>query len=283
MSLSNTSLILEGGTFRTIFTAGILDHFIDENIEMPYVVGISAGAINACSYVAKQPGRTKRVLTMYRHDKRYMGLGNFFTERSYFGLDFAYNQLPNQLDPFDWEAFRLFSGEVEFGVTNAYTGEVEFMDAKEMDIKCTLLQATCAIPVLFPEIKLKGIPYYDGGLAQPIPIRRAQEKGYDKHVLVLTRPKGYRKQLDQTSKWVTKILAKKYPLLADTMLHRAIRYNHTLNKIEEMEQRGEIFVFRPPYALRSFEKNIDLLNHGYQLGHEQAVERMDELRAYLSK
>ena len=283
MQQDKASLILEGGTFRTLFTAGVLDYFIDEKIEFPYVVAISAGAINACSYVAKQRERTLRVLTNYRHDKRYMGIGNFFKERSYFGLDFAYNQLPNEIDLFDWEGYQNFNGELEFGVTNAFTGEVEYMDALEMDRQCTMLQATCAIPMLFPEIKMNDIPYYDGGLADPIPLKRAQAKGFDKHVFVLTRPKGYRKKMDSKSKWVMRLLSKKYPYLADTMSQRVIRYNHTLKRIEELEEKGQAFVFRPDYALNSFEKKVETMRQNYDMGYKQSSERIEAFSHFMTK
>ncbi len=281
--IQNTSLILEGGTFRTLFTAGVLDVFIDEKIELPYIVAISAGAINACSYVAGQKERTLRILSTYRHDKRYMGIGNFLKERSYFGLDFAYNVLPNELDIFDWEKYRKFGGKLEFGVTNAHTGEVEYMNALEMDTRCTMLQATCALPVLFPEIKVNGVPYYDGGLSDPIPVKQAEKQGYDKHIFVLTRPEGYRKEMDGKSKWVMKFFARKYPKLALAMASRAERYNETLSYIESLEKEGRAFIFRPDHALNSFEKHIPTMHQNYKMGYEQAQNRMDELKAFLNQ
>lgn len=171
--MEKTSLILEGGTFRTVYTAGILDRFLEQGLNMPYIIGVSAGAINACSYVSKQKGRTFRVLADYRHDKRYMGYRNFLREKSLFGLEFAYDIVPNQLDLFDWDTYQRHSGTLLFGVTNALTGEIEYIDALAMDRKCTLLRATCAIPVLFPEILINDTPYFDGGLADPIPVKKA--------------------------------------------------------------------------------------------------------------
>ena len=281
--VQNTSLVLEGGTFRTLFTAGVLDAFIDEKIKLPYIVAISAGAINACSYVTEQRERTLRIITNYRHDKRYMGLGNFFKERSYFGLDFAYNILPNELDVFDWRSYRQFDGKVEFGVTNAYTGEVEYVDALTMDAHCTMLRATCAIPLLFPEIKLNDTPYYDGGLADPLPVKQAEQHGFSKHIFVLTRPKGYRKEMDGKSKWVMKLFARKYPALAKAMASRAERYNATLAYIESLEEQGRAFIFRPDYAVNSFEKHIPTMHKTYQMGYEQTMKRLDELSLFIEK
>lgn len=280
----NPSLILEGGTFRTVYTAGVLDYFLENDLHMPYVVGISAGAISACSYVSKQHERTFRVIANFRNDKRYIGFQNFFTKnRSYFGLDFSYNVIPNVIDRFDWDTFRAHEGDVFFGVTNAYTGEVEYMNGKDMDATCQMLRATCAIPLLFPEIKLNGTPYYDGGLSEPIPIQKAMQDGYEKHVIVLTQPKGYEKALDGKSKWVIKLFERKYPKLAAQMKQRAARYNETLRYIEQLEQEGRAFVFRPTYAVSSFEKDRFQLKRNYDMGYALAKERFAELKHFLAQ
>ncbi|SOC37391.1 patatin-like phospholipase family protein [Ureibacillus acetophenoni] len=281
LNVKDTSLILEGGSFRTVFTSGILDAFLDHEMLMPYIVGISAGAINACSYVSEQKERTFRVLSEYRHDKRYMGFRNFLKEKSLFGLNFAYDVVPNQLDLFDWETFRAYKGTVKFGVTNAKTGQVEYKNALEMDTSCTLLRATCAIPIMFPEIKLGEEPYFDGGLADPIPIQKAINDGYEKHVLILTRPLGYRKHTDRQSKFTMKLLSKRYPKLVETMKRRVIRYNETLRYIEKLEEQGKVFIFRPLHALQSLEKDVNVMRKNYELGYKQAIERMEEFKQFL--
>ena len=281
VNVENTSLVLEGGTFRTLFTSGVLDAFLEENIMMPYVVAISAGAINACSYVSQQKERSLRVLIDYRHDQRYMGWKNFLKEKSLFGLDFAYNVIPNQLDIFDWETFQKYDGTLKFGVTNATTGQVEYMNALEMDRECMMLRATCAIPVLFPEIKLNDTPYYDGGLAEPIPISHGIEQGFDKHVLVLTRPKGYRKELDRQSKWAMKLLSKRYPNLVKSMQKRADHYNASLDYCEKLESEGKAFIFRPTESLNNFEKDKTKMRSNYDMGYNQALKQMDALKLFL--
>lgn len=281
VNVENASLILEGGTFRTLFTSGVLDAFLEQEIMMPYVVAISAGAINACSYVSQQKERSLRVLTDYRHDKRYMGWKNFLKEKSLFGLDFAYNVIPNQLDLFDWDTYQKYGGILKFGVTNATTGQVEYLNALEMDRACMMLRATCAIPVLFPEIKLNDIPYYDGGLAEPIPILHGVEQGFDKHVLVLTRPIGYRKELDRQSKWAMKLLSKRYPNLVRSMEKRADHYNASLDYCEKLEAEGKAFIFRPTAPLNSFEKDTTQMRSNYNMGYEQAMQQVNALKEFL--
>ena len=282
MTVYKSSLVLEGGTFRTIYQTGVLDVLIEEGIEFPYIVGISAGAINACSFAAKQKERTFRVIAHYRNDKRYMGWRNFLKEKSYFGLDFAYNVLPNQIDPFDWASFAKFDGDIEVGVTNAHTGQIEFFNAMEMDRECTMLRATCALPLIFPEIRLNDIPYFDGGLADPIPVKRAEEKGYNKHVFVLTRPKGYRKKIDKQSIWTSKLFKWKYPEMAKRVVDRFEYYNATMDYIEELEQQGKVFVFRPDFALNSFEKDTFQMKRNYDMGYALGRKRVDELKEFLS-
>ncbi|MBD8025069.1 patatin family protein [Ureibacillus sp. Re31] len=277
----NTSLILEGGTFRTVYTAGILDAFLDQQIMMPYIIGISAGAMNACSYISKQKERTLRVLINFRHDKRYMGFRNFYKEKSIFGLDYAYDLIPNQLDPFDWDTYQKYDGTLLFGVTNAMTGEIEYMNALEMDRKCMMLRATCAIPILFPEIKINDIPYFDGGLADPIPIQKAIDDGFENHVLVLTRPKGYRKKLDSQSKWAMKLLKKKYPKLVELMQVRIDKYNETLALCERLEEEGKAFIFRPEYPMKSMEKDVKVMRQSYEMGYNLANSQMEKLKSFM--
>ena len=166
------SLILEGGTFRPIFSAGVMDALLDNDIIFPYCIGVSAGITNGVSYISKQKGRNLAVIEQYRNDKRYLGLKNFFSCHSIFGLDFVFNEIPNNLLPFDMDAYQSYSGKILVGVTNAKTGQTEYLDGKDLDENCTILRATCAIPYFFPCIKYKGNEYYDGGICDPIPIRK---------------------------------------------------------------------------------------------------------------
>lgn len=192
-----SSIILEGGTFRPVFSAGVMDALLDNDIMFPYCIGVSAGITNGFSYISKQKERSYRILKNYRHDKRYIGAVNFLKCRSIFGLDFAFDEVPNKLDPFDFETFNKYDGKILVGVTNAETGKSEYMDGKELDEKCTMIRATCAIPLFFPPIKINNTDYFDGGLCDPIPIQKAINDGNKKHLIILTRPKGYVKTLSK--------------------------------------------------------------------------------------
>ena len=170
-------LILEGGTFRPIFSSGLMDALLDHDIMFDYVIGVSAGISDGVSYVSRQKGRNLDIMMQYRHDKRYLGAGNYLKCKSLFGLDFVYGEIPETLIPFDWETYRQYQGKVVIGVTNARTGEAEYLDGMQMDRKFTMLRATCALPLVFPAIPWNGQEYYDGGLRDPIPIRKALADG----------------------------------------------------------------------------------------------------------
>ena len=165
-----TGLVLEGGTFRGTFSAGFMDALIEENIEFPYIVGVSAGISNAASYVSKQFGRNLEIFKKYRNDKRYVGAGNYMRCKSYFGLDFVYDEIPNKLVPFDYEEYHKYKGRFLVGVTNAETGKFECFDGIRDTDKWQYLRASCAIPGYFPPIMINGKPYFDGGLASPISV-----------------------------------------------------------------------------------------------------------------
>ena len=269
INVKDVSLVLEGGTFRTVFTMGILDAFLDEGIMMPHISGVSAGITYAGSYISQQKGRNIQILKKYRHDKRYMGVRNFLTDRSIFGLKFAYDTLVNELEPMDWEIFRAYKGTMAVGVTNARTGQINYMDGLRMDKSCRMLQATCAIPLLFPAIEMDGQYYYDGGVCEPITIHKAEADGYCRHIIILTRDKTYVKEKSQSNEFA-----------ARPLLERHDYYNEEVAYCNELEAKGQALLFRPDYPLDSMEKDIDKLQEGYDMGYRQAMARMAEIKAF---
>ena len=274
------SLILEGGTFRPIFSAGVMDALLDNNIMFPYCIGVSAGITNGVSYISKQNKRNLDILMTYRNDKRYLGLRNFLKCKSLFGLDFVYGEIPNKLSPFDMETYQKYEGKVLVGVTNAITGKTEYFDGKELDDKCSILRATCAIPLFFPAIKINNSYYYDGGICDPVPIKKAIDDGNEKHLIVLTRPKEYRKNLSKGNIIVSKLFRKKYPNLKEPLLTRHNHYNETIRFCEELEAQGKAVIIRPTLeqSIESFEKDVNKLREGYNNGYKMAIENLDKIK-----
>lgn len=274
------SLILEGGTFRPIFSAGIMDALLDNDIMFPYCIGVSAGITNGVSYLSKQRERNLQVIEKYRNDKRYLGFSNFLKCRSLFGLDFVFGEIPNTLLPFDMDTFQRYEGTALVGVTNASTGKPEYLNAKDIDSNCLMLRATCAIPLFFPAIKINDNFYYDGGLSDPIPIRKAITDGNDKHLIILTRPKEYKKSLGRGNKFVAKVFRNKYPNLQEPLLTRHDLYNDTVAFCEKLEEEGKAIILRPSIdnSIDSFEKDVDKLRTAYYYGYTMGLENMERIK-----
>ena len=189
-----TALVLEGGALRTIYSSGVCDAFLDGGLPLPdYTLGVSAGIAYGVSYLSRQSRRNLQLICRYANDRRYMGFRNLANpkNRSYFGLKFAYETIPNELIPFDYDAFAAYPGRAEAVVTNLLTGEAEYLPVPRRDDKFILLQATCALPLLFPIFDLDGKPCMDGGAADSIPYRRAFTMGCDRVVVVLTKTRQY--------------------------------------------------------------------------------------------
>ena len=209
-----------------------------------------------------------------------MGVRNFLTDRSIFGLKFAYDTLVNELEPMDWEIFRAYKGTMAVGVTNARTGQINYMDGLRMDKSCRMLQATCAIPLLFPAIEMDGQYYYDGGVCEPITIHKAEADGYRRHIIILTRDKTYVKEKSQSNEFAAKVLKRRFPNMVRPLLERHDYYNEEVAYCNELEAKGQALLFRPDYPLVSMEKNIDRLQEGYDMGYRQAMARMVEIKAF---
>lgn len=274
------ALILEGGTFRPIFSCGVMDALLDNDVNFDYVIGVSAGITDGVSYVSKQKKRNYHILMNHRHDKRYVGLRNYLTDRSLFGLKYAYETIPKEIYPFDWETYRNNPTEVRVGVTNAETGEAEYLDGKDLEETCGMLKATCAIPFVFPAIELNGKKYYDGGICDPIPVRKAEADGHPKMLIVLTRPKGYIKTLSKANVAAAKALRKKFPKLVRPLMTRHMMYNETVAYCEKLEREGRAVILRPTKEVQidSFEKDLEKIDRIYQYGYDETVKNLDKIK-----
>ncbi len=273
-----TALVLEGGAFRTIFSSGVCDAFLDAGLPMPdYTVGVSAGMAYGVSYLSRQKRRNLKLLMHYANDRRYMGLRNWINPRNrcYFGLEFAYQTIPNRLVPFDYDTFAAYPGLAEAVVTDLTSGRAAYLQVPRRDDKFLLLQATCAIPLLFPPIVIDGVPYLDGGCADAIPWRRALELGCDRLVVVLTRERGYRKQPDHAGAVMERAF-RKYPAFLHTLSDRAERYNRCREELFALEKAGKALVIAPKSTQgfsrmeRDTRKILALWQDGYFAGRDAA-------------
>ena len=283
-----TGLVLEGGAFRTIFSTGVWDAFLEHDIMFDYVIGVSAGIAYGVSYVSKQPRRNLEILVRYANDKRYMGLGNLLNpkNRCYWGLDFAYNVIPNQLVPFDYDTFAAYPGQIEAVVTNLGTGKAEYFPVpRDYDNSFTLLQATCALPLLFPIYHIDGKPVMDGGAADAIPFRRAFAQGCDKVVVCLTHERSYVRRPEKLEKLIDKRYGKQYPHFCQTMHKRAEVYNADRAELFELERQGKALVFAPlvTEGFSRMERDITKIKTMWEDGHHQGELRIEEVKAFLAE
>ena len=280
-----TGLVLEGGALRAIFSSGVCDALLDGNIMTDYVVGVSAGIAYGVSYVSRQPRRNLEVVTRYAPDKRYMGMNNLVDKknRSYFGLKFAYDTIPNELIPFDYDTFAAYPGQVEAVVTNLNTGKADYLPVPRDDKESRLLQATCAMPILFPIYQINGQPYLDGGAADSIPWQRALDQGCDRVLVVLSRPRDYVRKPDKLIPLIRKTY-RDYPNFVRAMEDRAAVYNRSREELFAREERGELLVIAPDSTLgvSRIERDSNKLRLLWAKGYQQAVDRMEEIRAYFA-
>lgn len=279
-----TGLVLEGGALRAIFSSGVCDGLLESNVMTDYVIGVSAGIAYGVSYVSRQPRRNLKVVTTYAPDRRYMGFNNLADKenRSYFGLKFAYDTIPNELIPFDYDAFEAYQGQVEAVVTNLNTGKADYLPVPRRDKQALVLQASCAMPLLFPIYHLEGQPYLDGGVGDAIPWQRALDQGCDRVVVVLSRPRDYQRKPDKLLPLIRRSY-RQYPNFVAAMEHRAQVYNEDRARMFELERQGKLLVLAPESTLgvSRTERDTEKLRLLWAAGYQMAVERMEEIRSYL--
>ncbi len=279
-----TALVLEGGALRTIYSSGVCDAFLDGGLPLPdYTLGVSAGIAYGVSYLSRQSRRNLQLVTRFAGDRRYMGWRNLANprNRSYFGLQFAYETIPNELVPFDYDAFEAYPGRAEAVVTNLNTGEAEYLPVPRRDEHNLLLQATCAIPLMFPVIDLDGQPYLDGGCADAFPWRRALDEGCDRVVVVLTRERDYAKRPGKADRMIARAF-RKYPRFQETMRTRPERYNACREELFALEREGKALVIAPEDTLgcSRTEKNLDTIRALWQEGYFDGRRELDRVRAF---
>ena len=275
----STGLVLEGGAFRGLFTAGVLDGLLDIKAELKYVIGVSAGITNAYSYISKQRGRNLEIMEKYMGDKRYISYGNLIRCGSLMDFDYVFNEIPNKHSIFDYDEFYKYDGKVLAGAFNVETGEVEY----KLDEKNTILKASCSIPLLFPFVNIEDKYYADGGLSNPIPIYKSIEDGNDKNIIVLTRNIDYRKKKSKANQIAYKVYKKKYPKLAEVLAKRHIEYNKELEFCNELENKGNAIVLRPtiPMDVGRFERDKVKLRNIYNNGYDLVIENKEKILEFL--
>ncbi|MBR1470194.1 MAG: patatin family protein [Lachnospiraceae bacterium] len=279
-------LVLEGGGMRGLYTAGILDFFMEKGLQFASCYGVSAGACHLSSYMSDQQGRAYRISIDYLKDPDYCGTRTFLKTGDFFGVDYCYNRIPNELNPYDYDAAANYPGNCYAVATNIETGRAEYLPLKDLRDDITAIQASASLPLLSRNVEFHEKLYLDGGMADSIPIRRSQKDGNAKNVIVLTRPADYRKKpLSVANLQAMRIKYKKYPMVIRTMQRRHLVYNRTLAYIQKLEAEGCAFVFRPEKLVKidRIEKDTNKLKVLYLQGYHDAAINYEAMMLYLQQ
>lgn len=278
-------LLLEGGAMRGLYTAGVIDYFMENNIEFDGIIGVSAGALFGMNLKSKQKGRVLRYNQKYLNDKRYMGIHSLLTTGNIMNENFCFNKIVNELDPVDFDTFKNSKEDFWVVVTNINTGMAEYKKLDDLKNKEQLeyIRASGSMPFVSKPVMVKGEKYLDGGTSDSIPIEKIMEMEYDKIVVVLTRPIEYRKK--PANKVMASTFYRKYPNLVKAINDRYLMYNNKVEKIIQLEKENKIFVIRPSrfVKIKRIEKDFNKLKEMYNLGQEDVKNLSKDLIKYLNK
>lgn len=274
-------LVLEGGAMRGLYTCGVLDTLLKENIEADCIIGVSAGALFGINYCSNQPGRVLRYQLKYVQEKNYMGLRTLLKTGNIINKELAYYDIPRKYDIFDEETFKKSKTKFYAVVTNVETGKAEYIKITDTNKQIKYFEATGAMPFVSKMVEIGKDKYLDGALADSIPIEKMQELGYDKIIVVLTKPAGYRKR--KNPEFVAERRYKEYPKLVEAINTRYLNYNKTLDKVNELEKSKDIFVIRPSRKVKMgrMEKDPDKIEEMYNLGIDDTKALLADLYEYL--
>jgi predicted patatin/cPLA2 family phospholipase len=275
-------LILEGGGMKGVYTAGVLDFFLEKGILFSSVYGVSAGACHMCSYLSGQKRRGLDITLDYLDTGKYCSLRSLLTTGDLFNVDMCYHLIPEYLNPYDYKAFEKYQGKAYSVVTNIVTGKPEYLRIRDMKADMDKIRASASLPLVSRNVKIGNRIYLDGGLSDSIPLARSILDGNTRNVVVMTKEEGYVRKPSRSLLWL-KLRYLRYPMLHELMKNRHQEYQETLSYIEEQKERGRAFVIRPKKASKvgRIEKDVKKLKTLYQEGYENARSRYEEMWQYL--
>ncbi len=279
-------LILEGGGMKGLYTAGVIDFFLDKGIEFSSVYGVSAGACTMCSYLSKQRGRARDVCIDYLDDKRYCSLWSLVTTGDLFNADMNYRLVPEQLNPYDYNTFDQYQGKAYSVATDITTGKPAYFRIRDMHKDIVKIRASASLPLVSRNVKIGSGLYLDGGLIDSIPIQRSILDGNRKNVVIMTKERSFvRRRIKGYMLWLLRARYWRYPKVAELMAHRDTRYREQVTYVERLRKSGKAFVIRPKAAsgVGRVEKDAKKLWALYRQGYRDAAESYQDLLTFLEK
>ena len=282
--MHQAGLVLEGGGMKGVYTAGVLDFFLDKGIEFSSVYGVSAGACHMCSYLSKQRGRAFAVNVDYLDSSDYCSMKSLLTTGDLFNVDMCYHRIPEQLNPYDYGAFERYEGRAYSVATNIETGMPEYFRIRDMKADIDKIRASASLPLVSRNVMIQGKPYLDGGISDAIPLQKSIIDGNMRNVVIMTKEEGYvREPFKELG--LIRLKYGKYPKVYELMKDRHIRYNRLLRYIEDQQKNDRAFVIRPKHksSVGRVEKDKEKLKNLYLEGYEDARECFEELQNYLEE
>lgn len=280
-----TALLVEGGGMKCAYSAGVLDAFLDEGISFDYAIGVSAGAASIASFLAGQRDRNRRFYCVHVRDSRVLSVQNLLRTGSVFGLEYIYGDMTNEGggDPLDFDAFMSNPAEMYFPATDAATGQPRYFSKRELKRNhYEPIMATCAIPAMCRPVSYQGKQYFDGGVSDSIPVRKALSDGCEQIVAILSKPKGYRMTPQKHRRAYSRLL-RKYPRTSQALNERHSNYNHSLVYLEELEAKGRALLFNPSGAVKisTYTRDPRVMQKLYDNGLADGRARSGEVKAFL--
>lgn len=281
-----TGLIVEGGGMKCAYSAGVLDIFLDEQLQFDYCIGVSAGSANCASFLGGQRERNMRFYVEHVKDPHYISLRSLFTTGSLFGLEYIYGNMTNEggIDPLDYDAYFQNPTETYFPATDAETGKPHYFNKNEVKRnQYQPIMASCALPVACRPIYYQGHTYFDGGVSDSIPVQHALEQGCERMIVLLSKPRGYR-MVPQGGKAVyTMALRRKYPQVVEALNHRHEMYNRQMEQLEELVRQGQALVFCPSaeISIGTYTTDPAVMKRLYENGLSDGIKRRKEVEEFL--
>lgn len=282
MNNKNTGLVLEGGAMRGLFTAGVIDVLMENGIEFPAFVGVSAGAAFGCNYKSRQIGRALRYNKRFCRDPRYCSFRSLLKTGDVFGAQFCYHEVPNTLDPFDGKAFNENPMAFYLVASDVETGKPFYkrLDRAD-DTAYEWIRASASMPIVSRVVELDGKKFLDGGVTDSIPLA-FMERQYDRNVVVLTRPRDYQKH-PASKLWLYRLTLRKYPNMLRAVRERHLMYNEQRAHVFAQEKAGKAFVICPdkPLEVGRMEHDPEQLQKAYDTGRQTALRQLGALKRFM--
>jgi len=281
--LAKTGLVLEGGGFRGIYTAGVLDVFLEHDINFDGLIGVSAGAIHGCSYLSKQRGRSIRYYKKYCGDPRFMSFKSWIKTGDIVGADFCYHELPDKLDVYDHEAFEKNPTAFYMVCTDVERGEPVYVPITDMRAQIEYLRASASLPYFSKIVEIDGKKLLDGGCTDSVPFAAFEKMGYKRNVVILTQPEGYRKKAE--FRLLAKLVYGRYKAFSKALVNRHESYNACMEDLKGRTADGSAFIIRPskPMDIGRLESDTEKVQAAYELGRHDAISALPALKKWLDK